>query len=189
MARLNQIVLIVSTLALSWLGMMAVHELGHVAAAVVTGGKIARVVLHPLAFSRTDLATNPHPLIVGWGGGVIGALLPLLIFGAVSAARWRSSYLFRFFAGFCLVANGAYLGAGSWDGIGDAGDLLAAGAPRWMLMSLGVLAVIAGHWLWNGLGRSFGLRTDGANIDRATAVGTAAFLVVVIAVELILCPS
>lgn len=189
MTRLNQIVLIVSTLALSWLGMMAVHELGHVLAAVVTGGKVARVVLHPLAFSRTDLATNPHPLIVGWGGGVVGVLLPLLIAGAFSAAHRRSSYVFRFFAGFCLVANGAYLGAGSWDGIGDAGDLIAAGAPRWTLMSFGVIAVLAGHWTWNGLGRSFGLRTNGANIDRATALGTAALLVLIIVVETILSPS
>jgi hypothetical protein len=37
MRRVHQIVLIVSTLVFSWLGMMAVHEAGHVLAAWLTG--------------------------------------------------------------------------------------------------------------------------------------------------------
>lgn len=186
MRRLHQIVLIVSMLGLSWLGMMAVHESGHVAAAFATGGSVARVVLHPFAISRTDLKTNPHSLVVSWSGAVVGVMLPLLMYGAVFRAGWRTSYLFRFFAGFCLIANGAYLGAGSWDGIGDAGDLITAGAPRWTLVAFGMLAVVAGLRLWNGLGRSFGLGTARVEVDRATALGTAALLVLIVVIELII---
>jgi hypothetical protein len=49
--------------------------------------------------------------------------------------RSRYSYLPRFFAGFCLIANGIYLGVGSFSGVGDAGDLLRYGAPRGTLIA------------------------------------------------------
>ena len=45
--RLPQLVLIGSALVDSWLGMQAVHESGHALAAWLTGGRVARVVLHP----------------------------------------------------------------------------------------------------------------------------------------------
>ena len=127
MARLPQVVLVGSTLLLSWLGMMAVHEAGHVAATRLTGGAVSQVVLHPLTISRTDLSHNPHPLVVAWAGPVLGAVLPLAAFGVAAAAKMPGAYLLRFFAGFCLVANGAYLGAGSVEGVGDAGDLVRHG--------------------------------------------------------------
>ena len=84
--RLHQALLMGSTLVLSWLGMMAVHEFGHVLGAWLSGGTIAKVVLHPLTISRTDLAHNPHPLLVVWAGPAVGVLLPLLAWGA--AAGW-----------------------------------------------------------------------------------------------------
>jgi len=66
MQRLHQCVLITSVIMGSWLGMQAVHELGHVIGAYATGGKVARVVLYPLTISRTELSENPHPLLVVW---------------------------------------------------------------------------------------------------------------------------
>src|SRR5260221_4916233 len=54
-SRFHQIILIVSTLLGSWLGMQAVHELGHVIGAWLTGGQVSQVVLHPLTISRTHL--------------------------------------------------------------------------------------------------------------------------------------
>jgi hypothetical protein len=51
-------------LFVSWLLMQAVHESGHVLGARLGGGTVAQVVLHPLTISRTDLAANPHPLLV-----------------------------------------------------------------------------------------------------------------------------
>ena len=48
--RLFQALLILSILSQSWLGMMIVHELGHVFAAWANSGTVAKVVLHPLEF-------------------------------------------------------------------------------------------------------------------------------------------
>src|SRR5262245_27417775 len=120
--------LIVSTILGSWLGMQAAHELGHVAAARLTGGSVANVVLHPLKISRTDLDHNPHPLTVVWGGPLIGVLLPLLLWLVAESARLSGAFVFRFFAGFCLVANGAYIAGGSWAHVGDCGEMLRHGS-------------------------------------------------------------
>src|SRR5437899_1075551 len=69
--RAIQLLLIASTLAVSWLGMMVVHEFGHVLFAWLSGGTVARVVLSPLEFSRTDLEKNQHPLFVAWGARLL----------------------------------------------------------------------------------------------------------------------
>jgi hypothetical protein len=63
---LRRVLVIVATLYACWLGMQGVHELGHCIGAWLTGGRVERVVLHPFAISRTDLAYNPHPLLVAW---------------------------------------------------------------------------------------------------------------------------
>src|SRR5262245_32519309 len=95
--------------AAAWLGLMAFHELGHVLGAWMSGGQVAGVVLHPLAFSRTDLALNPHPMFVALAGPLWGSLVPIGLWGVCQAMRFRLAFLLRFFAGFCLIANGAYL--------------------------------------------------------------------------------
>jgi hypothetical protein len=64
MNRVHQAVLVFSTVLGSWLGMQDVHELGHVTAAWLTGGRVSHVVVDPLAISRTDLSENPRPLVV-----------------------------------------------------------------------------------------------------------------------------
>jgi hypothetical protein len=76
MQRPHQVVLITSTLLASWLGMQAVHELGHVLGAWLTGGRVTAVVLNPLTISRTDLAENPQPLFVVWAGPAFGVVFP-----------------------------------------------------------------------------------------------------------------
>jgi hypothetical protein len=139
MLRLNQAVLILSALALSWFAMMAVHESGHVLGAWLTGGSVATVVLHPLTISRTDLATNPQPLPVVWAGPIFGVAAPLIAWGTAHLVRVPFWYLLRFFAGFCLIANGSYLGVGSFDHVGDAGDLLRHGGAIWQLWLFGRL--------------------------------------------------
>src|ERR1700686_829436 len=102
MKRVHQIVLIVATLALSWFGMMAVHESGHALGAWLTGGTVAKGVLHPLTISRTDLRANPHPLLVVWAGPVFGVVAPLLAWSGLQLGGVPFAYLLRFFAGFCL---------------------------------------------------------------------------------------
>lgn len=147
----------ITYLAFCWYGMMAIHELGHVIGAWLTGGVVERVVLHPLAISRTDLSVNPHPLSVVWCGPVCGCLIPILIWLVVRHFLEKFAHLARFFAGFCCVANGAYLGIGSFDSIGDAGDLLKHECPIGYLWLFGVAMIPVGFALWNDLGPAFGL--------------------------------
>ncbi len=66
MKRVHQSVLIGSFLPLCWLGMMAVHELGHVVGAWLTGGRVAKVVLHPLTISPR---ISPTIRIRWWSSG------------------------------------------------------------------------------------------------------------------------
>ena len=120
--RLHQGSLIVSAILGSWLGMQMVHEFGHVLGAWVSGGQVARVVLHPLTISRTDLLDNPNPLMVVWAGPVVGVLLPLLGWLIAAWVRMPGAFVLRFFAGFCLIANGVYIAGGSFDRIGDCGE-------------------------------------------------------------------
>ena len=143
----------------SWLAMEAVHEAGHVLHAALSGGRVAHVELPWLGFSRTDLAVNPSPRFVAWGGPVWGAAAPLLVWLLWAAAfrrrgRWEqiSGRALQFFAGFCLVANGAYLGVGWMDRAGDAGDLIRRGTPVGVLILFGAVATGAGLWLWHRLG-------------------------------------
>ncbi|MEZ6062577.1 MAG: hypothetical protein R3C19_19720 [Planctomycetaceae bacterium] len=136
-----------------WLWMQGVHELGHVIAAKLSGGSVSKVVWWPTSISRTDVDPNPHPLIVCWSGPLFGSLLPLIAAMWLAAAGRRSSAA-KFFAGFCLIANGAYLSVGSIDGVGDAGTLLSLGAPVAVLWSVGGVFVFGGLLIWHRLGRA-----------------------------------
>lgn len=156
MISARRVILIVLSLAGSWWGMEAVHEFGHALHAWCSGGRVVAVVLHPLEISRTDVAPNPHPQFVAWGGPVWGALLPLGGWLAVRSVHWSRAWLVRFFAGFCLVANGGYLLGGGLYPVGDAEVLLREGAPRIALLAFGGIALAGGLVLWNGLGPRFG---------------------------------
>ena len=130
-SRLAQLLLIISTLLASWLGMQVIHEIGHVFGAWLTGGRVARVVLHPLTISRTAIADNPDPLFVAWSGPLFGVAAPLLLWAFATVTRFAFAFLLRFFAGFCLLANGLYIGFGSWDRVGDCGEMLRHGSELW----------------------------------------------------------
>jgi hypothetical protein len=182
MQRVHQAVLIVSTVLLSWLGMMIVHEFGHVVGAWLTGGTVKQVVLHPLAISRTDVSPNPHPLIVVWAGPALGVVLPLAAWGVAALVRMPGCYLLRFFAGFCLIANGAYIGVGEFDRVGDAGDILRHGAARWYLWLFGLVTAPLGLLLWHNQGSYFGLgQARGKVSERAAYVCLIVLVVVVLA--------
>jgi hypothetical protein len=60
-------------------------------------------------------------------------LIPLA-FLAIAHALRRLVNPLRLFAGFCLIANGAYIGLGPWMTAGDGHDLLRHGAQPWMLV-------------------------------------------------------
>ena len=173
MPALKSLTLILSTLLGSWLGMQAVHELGHVLGAWVTGGQVACVVLHPLTISRTDLADNPHPLTVVWAGPVCGALLPLLLWAITRRVRPHEAFLARFLAGFCLLANGLYIGIGSFDRVGDCGEMLKHGSAAWQLWLFGGMTTPLGLWLWHGQGQQFGWGPDSTEVSPSSVMASA----------------
>lgn len=177
--RYLQLVLVVTTLIGSWYAMMIVHEFGHVLGAWATGGRVERVVLEFFAFSRTDVSPNPHPLIVVWAGPLIGVLLPLLAWRANRGVRRTRDLVVRFWAGFCPIANGAYIGGGSFGHVGDAEEMLMLGSPKWTLLAFGIVAVLGGMWVWNGLGTRFGF---GKPADRGDVLSAAVFCGIAIGV-------
>lgn len=186
MRRLPQLVLILTTLANAWLLMQAVHELGHVVGGLLTGAVIKHVELHPIGISRTDFSANPFPLIACWSGPLFGVILPVTAWMLAQWQRQSFAYWLKFFAGFCLIANGAYLAVGVRDGIGDAGDLLRLGSQPWQLYLFGAIAIPAGLWLWHGLGVSFGFGQDAKAVTWPAAIGSSALLLATIVVELLL---
>jgi hypothetical protein len=164
---------ILATLVACWLGMQAVHEAGHVLGARTTGARVERVVLHPLTISRTDVSENRHPLFVTWMGPIFGVAAPVAIWIVAMLARMPGAFVLRFFAGFCLIANGGYLAFGALQRIGDCGTLLNHGAPLWSLILFGAVAMPLGLALWNGTGPDFGLGPAPRPIDRRVTVAVA----------------
>ena len=185
MQRIRQGVMITFTLALCWLLLMPVHELGHVLNAVLSGGHVVRVIVDPLSFSRTDISPNPHPLFVTWGGPLWGCVIPLL--GYVSARRWKGSkiFLIRFFSGFCLIANGVYIGTGPVIRAGDSADMLAYGTPAWAMVIFGVVTFGAGLYFWNGVGPHFGVGREDRRLDVSPGI-VAALAALVFTLEFLL---
>ncbi|MBC7856499.1 MAG: M50 family metallopeptidase [Pirellulaceae bacterium] len=183
--KFHREILIASTLLGSWLGMQAVHELGHACGAWLTGGSVQKVVLHPLTISRTDLAENPSPLLVVWAGPLVGVLLPVPFWLVAAAVRMPGSFVLRFLAGFCLVANGLYIGLGSFGRIGDCGEMLRNGSPLWHLWLFGLITIPIGVWLWHGQGGEFGLGKSPKMVSPPIAYTTLGIVLTTVAVELI----
>lgn len=180
MNQLRVVTLVVCTLVSSWLGMQAVHELGHVLAAWMTGGEVVHVALHPLSISRTDVTQNHWPGTVVWAGPIVGASLPLVVWGVVARLQIPGGYLLRFFAGFCLIANGLYIGLGSMEGVGDCGQMLQHGSMPWELWLFGLVTVPAGFLLWHRQGKHFGIGPDAEQVTSATAAGSALVCLVLV---------
>ena len=154
MNRPVRIILAATTLYVSWMAMMAVHESGHVLAALVGGGHVRRVVLPFTDFSRTDVDPNPSPRLEVWGGPVWGSAIPLIGWLLVRRKSFKPlNIAFGFFTGLCLVANGAYLGMGWTMRAGGAAELIKLGTPIWLLIAFGLTTTILGLYIWHTLGR------------------------------------
>lgn len=184
--RVPQILLIFSTLVSSWLGMQAIHELGHVLTAYASEGSVKQVVLHPLTISRTDLAANPHPLLVVWGGPIFGVLAPLAIWALLALLKSAAAFVARFFAGFCLIANGLYIGAGSFNRIGDCREMLLHGSSLWQLWLFGTVTVPLGFALWNNQAENFGIGKAAGRVNPRIAWEMLAITLVQLSVALMI---
>jgi hypothetical protein len=82
------------------------------------------------------------------------------------------AFVLRFFAGFCLIANGVYIGVGSFDGVGDCGQMLRHGSDMWQLWLFGVATAPVGLLLWHGQGSHFGLGSEKGQVDHRVAYVT-----------------
>jgi hypothetical protein len=173
-----------ASLLLAWLLMQAVHEFGHLLGTWATGGRVTQVVLHPLAISRTDVEPNPSPRIEVWAGPIIGVLVPLAAWFIAQKSNCPLAAWLRFFAGFCLIANGGYLGYGVFTPIGDAEELVRLGTPPWLLGAFGVVCIPCGLRLWHGLGKEFGIGKNVKPISWQTAGAVLVLLIVVVAAEI-----
>lgn len=186
MTRAPQLILIGALLGFSWLAMQAVHELGHVLGALATGGHITHVALYPTTISRTDVYPNPHPLAVVWAGPIVGTVLPLLLFALHRASHVPGVYLSRFFAGFCLITNGVYIGAGWSEHLreaiaADALVMVMHGSPPFTLALFGAVTIPLGLLLWHRQGVHFGLgHRQGVVQTSAVMVSGCLFLGVVL---------
>jgi hypothetical protein len=87
---------------------------------------------------------------------LFGVLIALGLWSVAARLRLPGVYVLRFFAGFCLIANGAYIGIGSFAQVGDCGQMLRHGSSLWQLWLFGAVTVLAGLWLWHRLGPHFG---------------------------------
>ncbi len=159
-SRIRCAIMLVGLGTLSWLAMMLVHETGHVLGAALTGGRVRQVVWHPLVFSRTEVSPNPRPGVVVWAGPIVGVFVPLVVWIIVRLTAKPFAYLAAFFAGFCLLANGAYLGLGWIDAVGDTAEMRATGTPVWIMIAFGGVAAAAGLWLWHPASRQLGFGKD-----------------------------
>ena len=189
MDRCFQVLLTCSTAGLSWLLMLVLHESGHALQGWLSGARLAGIHLPLFGISHTEFTVNPHPLLVAWGGAVWGCVLPLAILAVARRfAAKRHLYSLAWFAGFCLVANGAYLFGGAMKngGADDGGLILQLGGARWQLFAFGAATMAAGLYLWTGLGPYFGLGPSRGRVDRKTAVVVAVALIVVACVEVLI---
>jgi hypothetical protein len=137
----------------SWLAMSVLHEAGHALHAWVSGATVAAVRVPLAGFSITLFSTNPHPHFVAWGGAVWGCVLPMTMWAVFQRLRWPGRRAAQFFAGFCLITNGVYLGTGWVMRAGDAADLVRYGTPVWVLIAFGGMTVGAGLYAWHLLGK------------------------------------
>ena len=133
----------------AWYFMQATHEVGHLLAGwFSTKHKVTGFAIPLLGFSSTTMSVYPRPAWVVWAGFVTGVLIPLAVWILARLLRCQAEGALRYFAGFCLLANGAYLGLGWVERVGDLDELMLHGTPTWVFIIMGLAMALAGRWLW-----------------------------------------
>ena len=121
-------------------------------------------------------------------GPVVGCLLPLGASAMIPRRHTIVRSISRFFAGFCLIANGAYISIGAFDRVGDCGEMLRTGAPLWTLLAFGAVTVPLGLYVWHRLGSLKHSVNNPTLIEGRTAYVTCGVLIALIAAGLALSP-
>ena len=169
--------------------MMAVHEFGQVVGALTSGSTVERVVLHPLTISRTDVSPNLNPTLVVWLGPILGCVIPVFVWRLVPRQFAAVRNIALFFAGFCLLANGAYIAIGSFDRVGDCRVMLQHGSPLWTLLLFGALTIPLGFYILHPLGSLKQFLANPSLVDPALAYTILGILIVVLALEFTISPA
>jgi hypothetical protein len=150
--RYQQLGFLTLAIIFSWYGMMAIHELGHCLTAIATGGGVEKIHIPLKGYSLTEYTSRPSPLLTIWAGPIFGALFPLLFLPTIGCLPRVGRHFILFFAGFCLIANGIYLGLGSQLRVGDCEELYEYGAHAWQMILPGSLFTMLGFYLWHRMG-------------------------------------
>ena len=98
-------------------------------------------------------------------GPLFGVIFPFIIFLIFRISKFKQVFLFRFFAGFCFVANGVYISYVQPEGSLDPAIMLANGTPKWVIILFGVIMVASGLFLWHGQRKHFGLAKEKGKIE------------------------
>lgn len=121
----------------------ALHELGHVLAAWMTGGRVQALHLHPFTTSYTNISPDPSPLLTHAAGVTLGPLAGLACIAL--GRRFEGTYAVPLYTtGVATFAtSGIYLVVGTLTGAGDARVLLDLGMPALGLLLAGGALVAA----------------------------------------------
>ena len=94
----------------------------------------------------------------------------------------------QFFAGFCLIANGAYISLGWTDRVGDCGEMLRTGTPIWAMLAFGGITIPLGLYLWHGLGSIKHFVRTPSLVTGRMAYSTVGVLMILLVAEFALSP-
>lgn len=165
------VVALVAVAIWMWLAMLLTHELGHVVAAMFTGGTIMAVELRPGLLPHTLVEPNPRPGVVVWGGILSGWLVPQM---TAPAWRVRAGFIglvLKAWAAFCLLAGGVYLAAGGAERLTDTGQLLANGWSHAPLILIGVSVAALGYARSRGMWMAFARDIEATPVSWRIAIG------------------
>jgi hypothetical protein len=127
---------------------MCIHELGHIVSAWFSQGAVEKVVLVPWKFSQTVITGSNNPLMDVWAGPALGVLIPVVIWVSLKKFKKENFYI-GVFTGFCLLANGLYIGVGWIDKVGDTGDILNHNGSVASMVAFGLICSIYGFYIWH----------------------------------------
>jgi hypothetical protein len=121
------------------------HEVGHVLGSWASGRRVLGIVMFTPFPAGYVVPKALDSALHDWGGVVFGSLVGVIPLGLARrlAGRPVIAFCMWLMAAFCFAHNGFYLVIGGFIPFGDAADMIAIGAPRWILPLLGLPLLVA----------------------------------------------